>query len=294
MPILRCIPFALLAGLPAASALAQTGLLNDSGQRLVYTATAVSPLPDPVDFPGQDARHGRDIAFEEGALAKQGRGAAGFDFSKLGADGQPLAVQDQAWARDAQGFDAGSEAAGTRWSCVRDHVTGLDWEVRTHTPVPALRDRGWTYSWYSSAQRPDGTANGNNGGEAGGSNRGQCFDRYDPDSNPGGLFCDSAGYVEAVNAIGLCGSSDWRMPTRRELESIVHYGTRWPAIDTALFPDVTGDFGNPQNPVPNITWTGSPAPFSDQAWSLYFEYGTPVDGTSKTLAASLRLVRSAP
>jgi hypothetical protein len=160
--------------------------------------------------------------------------------------------------------------------------------------VPALRDRGWTYSWYSSAQRPDGTANASNGGEAGGSNRGECFDRYDADSNPGGLFCDSAGYVEAVNAIGLCGSSDWRMPTRRELESIVHYGTRWPAIDTALFPDVTGDFGNPQNPVPNITWTGTPAPFSDQAWSLYFEYGTPVDGTSKTLAASLRLVRSAP
>ena len=166
-------------------------------------------------------------------------------------------------ARDAQGFDAGSEAAGTRWSCVRDHVTGLDWEVRTHTPVPALRDRGWTYSWYSSAQRPDGTANASNGGEAGGSNRGECFDRYDADSNPGGLFCDSAGYVEAVNAIGLCGSSDWRMPTRRELESIVHYGTRWPAIDRPTMRSRTSGLkstsGSSSRPVPSCSLTTRPS-----------------------------------
>ncbi len=294
MPRIRRLSLVLLASLQAAPTLAQTGLLNDTGQRAVYTATAISPLPDPPDFPGQDARYGRDIAFAEGALAKQGRGAAGFDFSALGADGQPLAVQGQTWARDAQGFDAGSEAAGTRWSCVRDHVTGLDWEVKTHTPVPALRDRAWTYSWYSSAQRPDGTANASNGGSAGSSNRGECFDKYDVDSNPGGLFCDSAGYVEAVNAGGLCGSSNWRMPTRRELETIVHYGARGPAIDSALFPNVPGDFGNPQVFTPNITWTGTPAAFSDQAWSLYFDFGAAINGNNKALAASVRLVRSAP
>ena len=283
----------LAASLPVHLASAQTGVLNDSGQRESYTATGLSPLPDPPDFPGQDSRYGRDVAVAEGALTKQGRGAAGFDFSKLGSDGQPLAVQDQSWARSAQGFDDGSENVGTRWACVRDHVTGLDWEVKSYAAVPDLRDRGWTYSWFSSAERPDGTANANNGGDPGGINRGVCLDKYDPDSNPLGQFCDSAGYVAAVNDIALCGFSDWRMPTRRELESIIHTGTHWPAIDTALFPNVPGEFGNPQNPIPNVTWTGTPAPFSDSAWSVYFEFGAQVN-PSKTFAASLRLVRSAP
>jgi len=294
MPIPRCLTILLLASLPVAPALAQTGVLNDSGQREVYTATAISPLPDPPDFPGQDARYGRDVAFDEGMIGKQGQGMAGFDFTKLGSNGQPLANQGQSWARDALGFDAGTEAAGTRWSCVRDHVTGLDWEIKTRSAVPDLRDNAWTYSWFSNTQRPDGSANANNGGNAGGVNRGQCFDKFDPDSNPDGQFCDSAGYVASVNAAALCGFSNWRMPTRRELESIVHFGTRRPAIDTALFPNVPGDFGNPSVPVPNVTWTGTPAPFSDRAWSVYFEFGALVGGNDKQFPAAVRLVRSAP
>jgi hypothetical protein len=288
-----CVSLVLAASLPAPRASAQNASLNDTGQRESYTANSLSPVPDPPDFPGQDSRYGRDVAAAESALLKQGRGAAGFDFSKLGSDGQPLAVQDQSWARSAQGFDAGSEAAGTRWACVRDHATGLDWEIKTRTALPDLHDRAWTYSWFSSAARPDGTANANNGGEAGGVNRGQCFDKFDELSNPFGLLCDSAGYVAAVNAVALCGFSDWRMPTRRELESIIHFGTRWPAIDTALFPNVSGDFGNPQNPTPNVTWSGTPAPFSDSAWSVYYEFGAQIEN-SKTFATSLRLVRSAP
>ena len=288
-----CLSFLLIASQPAEVASAQTQPLNDTGQRESYTAGSVSPVPDPPDFPGQDSRYGRDVAAAEGALIKQGRGAAGFDFSKLGSDGQALALQDQNWARSAQGFDAGSESAGTRWACVRDHATGLDWEIKTRTALPDLHDRAWTYSWFSSAARPDGTANANNGGDAGGINRGQCFDKYDELSNPLGQLCDSAGYVAAVNAVALCGFSDWRMPTRRELESIIHFGTRWPAIDTALFPNVPGDFGNPQVVIPNVTWTGTPAPFSDSARSVYFEFGAQIE-VSKTFAASLRLVRSAP
>lgn len=293
--IQTCIfSIAFLASMPAQLASAQSGHLNDSGQRETYTADSPSPIPNPPDFPGQDARHGRDIAAAQGALVKQGRGAAGFDFTKLGSDGEPLLTQDQGWMRDAQGFDAGTESAGTRWACVRDHITGLDWEVKTFTEVPGLRDRRWTYSWYSSAARPDGSANGNSGGDAGGVNRGECFDKFDADGNPQGQFCDSAGYVASMNATALCGFDDWRMPTRRELESIVHYGARWPAIDTALFPNVPGEFGNPQVPTPNMTWTGTPAPISDYAWSVYFDYGTLVGDNYKTYAGSLRLVRSTP
>jgi hypothetical protein len=253
----------------------------------------VAPGGEPASFPGQDATFGRDPAAADGVLVKQGSGSAGFDFTKLGANGQPLPIQDQAWARDGNGFDAGSEAAGTRWSCVLDHATGLVWEVKTRRMPADLQDLDWTYSWFSSAMRPDGTANGLNGGSPGSPNLGQCLDRRDPDTNPGGSDCDTAGYVADVNEAQLCGASDWRMPTRAELGGLVHYGRRQPAIDAQWFPNVPGIWGNPNVPVPNATWTGTPdATLNDRAWAVYFEYGALVQ-PDKQFQASVRLVRSA-
>jgi hypothetical protein len=271
----------------------QSGARNDTGQSEVYTASSVSVDPEPAGFPGQDARYGRDAAAADGALAKQGAGAAGFDFSKVTVTGDLLGVQDQPWSRDAQGFDDGSEVQGTRWSCVLDHVTGLLWEVKTYTAAPGLRDREWTYSWYSSAERPDGTANASNGGSPGGVNRGECLDKFDADSNPGGNYCDTAGYVAVINESGLCGFNDWRMPTLDELRSIVHYGARGPAIDTGFFPNVPGDFSDPGNPFPNVTWTGTPTRFDSSAWSVYFDFGAQIN-PDKNFAGSVRLVRSEP
>ncbi len=43
------------------------------------------------------------------------------------------------------------------------------------------------------------------------------------------------GAVQA-NAASLCGFTDWRLPQRRELVSIVDYGAQSPAIDTNYFP----------------------------------------------------------
>ncbi|MBX3724744.1 MAG: DUF1566 domain-containing protein [Xanthomonadales bacterium] len=284
----------IAAAMPPALAQVPAPPLNDSGQTRFYNASAAVPGGPPADFPGQDAGFGRDPAYPDGVLAKAGGGDAGFDFSKLGADGQPLAIQDQAWARDGAGFDAGSEAAGTRWSCVLDHTTGLIWEVKTRRAPADLQDRAWTYSWFSSTVRPDGTANGNNGGHPGSANLGTCLDRYDPVDNPAGNYCDTAGYVSAVNAAGLCGASDWRMPTLAELIGLVHYGRRWPAIDAHYFPNVPGDWGNPNLPVPNSTWTGTPsAVFQTWAWSVYFEYGVPID-PEKQFRSAVRLVRGAP
>ncbi|MDZ3824099.1 MAG: DUF1566 domain-containing protein [Pseudoxanthomonas sp.] len=285
----------LAAAAPAAVAAGDAGTrpLNDTGMNLFHTGSATVPGGEPADYPGQDASLGRDAARADSVLARLGAGRAGFDFTKLDAGGQPLAIQDQAWLRDGDGFDAGDPAAGTRWHCVRDNATGLVWEVKTRRAPADLFDSAWTYSWYSSAVRPDGTANGNNGGDAGGANRGTCLDRHDPVDNPSGNFCDTAGYVAAVNAAGLCGASDWRMPTRAELAGLLDLGSRAPAIDTHYFPNVPGDWGNPNVP-PNITWTGTPAAFSDSAWSVYFEFGAALPGNGKNGARSVRLVRSAP
>lgn len=295
--LMRCAAIAVFLAAAPFTALAEEGDtgLNDTGQTRFYDATAHAPGGEPPNFPGQDARFGRDAANADGVLVKTGGGDAGFDFTKLGADGQPLAIQDQPWARDGNGFDNGSEAAGTRWSCVRDNVTGLTWEVKTYRPTPDLHDRQWTYGWYSSLARPDGTANGNNGGEAGGANRGTCLDKYHPDDNPSGTYCDTAGFVAAVNAVGLCGANDWRMPSAQELHGLVHFGRHWPAIDVSHFPNTPGDFGNPQISVPNVTWTGSPSAHSSSyAHSVYFDHGYLAIDNFKTYSASVRLVRTTP
>ncbi|EIJ33099.1 DUF1566 domain-containing protein [Thiothrix nivea] len=61
------------------------------------------------------------------------------------------------------------------------------------------------------------------------------------------------GYVNMVNAEGLCGRHDWRLPTLSELESIVDYGRRDPAIDTGRFGPTASVFHWSSSPV----WTSS-------------------------------------
>lgn len=84
------------------------------------------------------------------------------------------------------------------------------------------------------------------------------------------------------------------MPTLAELAGLVHYGRRWPAIDAHFFPNVPGEWGNPNIPVPNITWTATPsAVLQDWAWSVYFEYGALIE-PDKQLPGAVRLVRGPP
>jgi hypothetical protein len=83
------------------------------------------------------------------------------------------------------------------------------------------------------------------------------------------------------------------MPTRVELQSLVHYGARGPAIDIDFFPNVPGDFGNPGISNPNVTWSGTPGAFSDSAWAVYFEAGASV-ANGKNFRGPVILVRSTP
>ena len=63
----------------------------------------------------EDCHFGRDAMATSGNLAKQGRGFAGFDFSKL----------------DEQGKIPEEQDSGSLWSCVKDHNTGLIWQVHS-------------------------------------------------------------------------------------------------------------------------------------------------------------------
>ena len=264
---------------------AATDLLNDTGidwctENITTPSTWVNnALCSAVNWVGnlwgqqQDAFFGRDAQAKAGTLSKVGGGMVGFDFTKIGASGKALAKQGETWS------DTGTEAASTQWDCVRDNVTGLVWEVKRND-VTHLRHMGHGYAWYN----PDSTTNGGavgyetplldtNGNAV---NAPTCEGVADVNK------CNTQSYVTAVNTVGLCGKTDWRLPNVDELRNLAHTGRTNPVIDTDYFPNTSTDW----------MWSSSPsANYSGSAWFVYFSSG---DGSinTKYLAYRVRLVRS--
>ncbi|MEO7762610.1 MAG: DUF1566 domain-containing protein [Casimicrobiaceae bacterium] len=250
---------AILPGLAAAvlallGIAAQAAGLNDTGQTLCYSSTGnvVSCAGD------QDGRFGRDAAAVAGVLPKTGAGAAGFDYTKIGNNGSVLA--------------AGATLGGnpTDWACTRDNVTGLIWEIKTNLGGAELRNVNYAYTWYSIVAN-----NGGNAGSVGGNTCNNSLAAY-------GNQCNTTNYVLAVNAVGLCGHSDgWRLPTLKELQSVVNSGAVSPAIDTTYFPNTqSSDYWSVSN------FAAQPA----LAWSVVFDIGKSAASAKSTLSY-VRLVR---
>jgi hypothetical protein len=245
-----------------------TTCINDSG-----TVACTTVAPDNGTHPRQDARFGRDAANAAGALTKVGGGGAGFDFTKIANNGTVLAA----------GAALGDNA--TDWACARDNVTGLVWEIKVNN-TSHLRHQDHLYTWYSDATRSDGTNAAQNGGSAGTANGGSCFNKYDAATNPTGNYCDSAGYVAAINAANLCNAHDWRMPTAEELRSLVDYaksGTGLATIDTTYFPNTSL----------NSFWSGSTfASSGSNGWIVDFLNGSDnFSVIAKSNSYRIRLVR---
>ena len=217
---------------------------------------------DPIPA-GQDGTSGRDV---DPATNDDSDGHKGFSFTKLDANGVPLADQ-----------------TATAFSCVKDNVTGLIWEVKTTSGLHNANDR---YTWYNT----DTTSNGGATGFARQSdstltspNDNTCSGY---DANNSTTWCNTEAYVARVNAAnngaGLCGATDWRLPTREELRSIVNYDRTRPTIDTNYFP----------NTVSSSYWSSSPfATVSNVAWGVVFYYGFDSAG-NKYYNGYVRLVRS--
>lgn len=216
-------------------------------------------LPNCQSSVGEDAQSGRDISSNYDQDGK-----AGFSFTKLDSNGDPVDKSSQSW------------------SCVLDNVTGLVWEVKSSEK--ALHDPKHTYSWYD----PDSSKNA---GYPGLKNQGVCS----IDS------CDSYSYINMVNEQNFCGKNDWRLPTQTELLSIRDFGIsaadNTPNIDTSFFPSTSFN-------LPFWTATSKVTPYPEQnlAIGIFFlpppnfgdEYSLDnfIVETSKTKASHIRLVKN--
>jgi len=200
----------------------------------------------------QDCNSGRDADLILGRAQEDNDndGVDGFSFLKVSSTGAPL------------------PESASDWSCVKDNVTGLLWEVKTNDG--GLRDMSHSYTWYSDDAS-------NNAGQPGSQDGGECFSQ-------GSSNCDTQGYVAAVNSTGLCGFSTWRLPSVDELIGLVNYDGANPAIDPAFFKNTSNTF----------FWSSSPVSFRENyAWGVQYDFGDPF-GQERSNVNQVRLVVGAP
>ncbi len=236
-----------------------TGRLNDTGIAGAGQGSATyfsNCVEISSTLPPQDCHFGRDsdpnlgrdnVAIPNVEFGSDNDGQDGFSFLKVGASGEPLPA-----------------STIPLHACVKDNVTGLMWEVKTDDG--GLHDAGHTYTWYN-------TNPNENGGASGVQNGGICSDSA----------CDTQSFVGAVNAAGLCGYNDWRMPTVTELQGLLNYNNvgNGNTLDSEFFPHATNTF----------FWSASPDAFSTSfAWGVGFSFGI-VSVNSRRIERGVRLVR---
>ena len=85
--------------------------------------------------------------------------------------------------------------------------------------------------------------------------------------------------AQTVNNIGFAGHTDWRLPNRNELNSLVERSCSYPAINIAIFPDTDLTYA----------WTSSPEDIG-YAWRVSFNEGNVTD-SNQVFTSSVRLVR---
>ena len=144
--------------------------------------------------------------------------------------------------------------------CVKDNVTGLVWEGKTASPATSRLGTS-TYTNYDG----DGLGQKSGGGNA--------------SSGEIGASTNSIGYVNSVNASSLCGYTDWRMPTKEELQGIRVSSGNNPKIDAAWFPNTEA----------SLYWSSSPD--SGNAWVVYFLNTLVYSTVSRFSSGNVRLVR---
>lgn len=232
-----------------------SGILNDTGVTACSDGANNGLLCPVSDYPRQDAEYGRDYWYAMGYITKEGSGNAGFDLTKMDAQGNNIAV------------------TSSSWSCVRDNVTGLLWEAKQIAGTGDLHDATNKYTWYD-------TSSTTNAGEEGETNAEGDENCPGYESGRSSSYCNTKNQIKKVNAEAYCGITTWRLPTIKELQSIADYSKSSPSIDTDFFKHTSNvDY-----------WSGtsnSVAP--SNAFTINF-FNASQRSNTKSKAYSLRLV----
>ena len=139
------------------------------------------------------------------------------------------------------------------WACVKDNHTGLVWEVKTDDD--GIHDKDLTYRWGGKTallNAPFGT-----------------------------VYNDWDALVDASNNKTFCGFSDWRVPSKLELTSIVNFNRILPAIETNFFPNTTS----------GLYWSASLDSDNSIAMSVYFKDGLGYPASLRYNQNHVRIVR---
>ena len=98
-------------------------------------------------------------------------------------------------------------------------------------------------------------------------------------------FKDAEAAIATLNASLPAGEAQWRMPSRRELESIQDLTKHNPCVDIEKYPDTK----------PGYYWSSTPCAWSsDRAWFVGFDGGVSYDLHRGSNFAFVRAVRAVP
>ena len=176
------------------------------------------------------------------------------------AQGQPFYGQDGSYTINPHSYtklgqngvvlpDSSTQAYG--WIMTRDNVTDLIWENKTTDG--SVHDRDNQYTWCD-------TNPATNGGDIG-----VCYSASPP--------MDTEAFIKALNDAQYGGFSDWRMPTIKELSSLINSSIQnpGPTIDAVWFPNTNS----------SAYWSSTYIANSLGAWTVRFIVGDILYGTSK-------------
>ena len=244
----------------AASTLGQGNVANDYARSAPFTVAASLPTPAPAGtgrLPDTGITANQCYgAGDKWLMSCTNAAAIALNNQQDGMVGRDVANNDNADGKAGFSYSLVPDPSGAsgptfaKTSCIKDNITGLIWEGK---PADGgLRDFNKTYTNYGD-----------------------------------GRVGDASAYVATVNAAGLCGAADWRLPTADELHGLVDYGvyvsnTSPPAIDATWFPNTLG----------SLFWSSSPyVGNASGAWGVDFRVGY-VNNSVRVNSSYVRLVRA--
>jgi hypothetical protein len=243
-PVKQTLSLLILALFALQAHAAPTGLLNDTGQTSCYDAS--NNVADCATVAADGGANPR----QDARFGYDAKNAAG-TLTKTGGGAASFDFSRMCWNGDIEGSGTctGTLVANTTDTASGDAAT--DWACTKDNRTNLI----WSMQTVSSITWTDATATG------------------------------AGSPIGTHNTATRCGFADgWRVPTRRELLSIVHHGkTSAPVIDEDYFPGTLSNWC-----WSNDVYVSAP----DNAWNVDFNDGGYTGFFSKTSTGRVRLVRS--